>query len=128
MARKPHFEICVQSQFSAAHHLKGYKGTCERPHGHNWNIQVFVQFDELNNIGIGIDFCDVKRVVQQIVDKLDHTDLNTLPQFKDKNPSSENIAAYLYWELSKKLTDEKIQVTKVGVNETPNFGLVYWEE
>ena len=128
MVSKAHFEICVKSQFSAAHHLKGYKGTCEKQHGHNWNIQVFVQFDELNNIGIGIDFCDVKRAVQQIVDKLDHTDLNTLPQFQDKNPSSENIAAYLYRELSEKLTSEKIRVTKVGVNETPNFGLVYWEE
>jgi len=128
MVSKPHFEICVQSQFSAAHHLNGYKGTCERQHGHNWQVKVFVQYTELDEIGIGIDFCDITKALHNILAELDHTDLNTLPQFKQKNPSCENIAAYLYKALAKKLTREKIRVSKVTVSETPNCGVVYWEE
>jgi len=128
MARKPHFEIRVQDEFSGAHHLRGYQGVCERTHGHNWTVEVFVEFSELNETGIGIDFYNVKDAVHSVLQELDHNDLNTLPQFQHKNPTCENVAAYLYGELTHRLNIGKTRVTKVGVSETKNFGIFYREE
>lgn len=128
MKKKPHFEICVKAGFSGAHHLTGYKGDCERPHGHNWDVRIFVECDELNEAGIGIDFYEVKEAVQSILAELDHRDLNTLSQFQHNNPTCENVAAYIYSALSGKLNREGIRITKVGVSETEEFGVFYWQE
>jgi len=128
MASKPHFEICVRSEFSGAHHLKGYKGDCERTHGHNWTVEVVVECNKLDETGIGIDFYDVDNAVQSVLKELDHRDLNTLDQFQDKNPTCENVAAYLYGELTSMLNRKNIRLKKIGVRETQNFGVFYWEE
>ncbi|OEU78674.1 MAG: 6-carboxytetrahydropterin synthase QueD [Desulfobacterales bacterium C00003060] len=122
------FEVYVQTHFSAAHYLRGYQGDCARIHGHNWTIDVFVKCNELDEIGIGVDFKDIKQAVKGVLQRLDHFNLNALPAFKDVNPSSENIAKYLYVELSKKLNSEVVKVSKVKVCETPGAGACYWEE
>ncbi len=128
MPRKPHFEIRVQAEFSAAHHLRGYQGACEGPHGHNWTVEVFVECTELNHVGIGIDFYDVKDAVQRVLAEFDHRDLNTLTQFQNENPTCENVAAYLYNELTRRLNSTKTRVTKVGVSECEDFGVYYWDQ
>jgi len=122
-----HYEIHVQTHFSAAHHLRGYPGNCENPHGHNWTVDVYIECDNLNEIGIGIDFRDVKAVVKGLLKELDHVDLNTLPQFQNENPSSENVAKYLYRELKRHLEAPEVRVTKVRVAESPTCGVTYWE-
>jgi len=126
-AETPHYEIYAQTHFSAAHHLRGYPGNCKKPHGHNWTVDVYVECDELNEIGIGIDFRDVKAAVKGILEELDHTDLNILPQFQNENPSSENVAKYLYQELRRSLQAPGVRLTKVRVAETPACGVWYWE-
>ncbi len=75
-----------------------------------------------------MDFKDIKQAVKGVLQRLDHFNLNALPAFKDVNPSSENIAKYLYVELSKKLNSEVVKVSKVKVCETPGAGACYWEE
>lgn len=122
------FEVYVKTQFSAAHSLKGYPGDCARVHGHNWIIEVFVKCKELDEIGIGIDFRDIKQSVKDVLQGLDHFNLNDLPAFKDVNPTSENIAKLLYKELGKKLNSDVVKVSKVKVSETPGAGAFYWEE
>ena len=122
------FEVYVKTQFSAAHSLKGYPGDCARVHGHNWIIEVFVKCKELDEIGIGIDFRDIKQSVKDVLQGLDHFNLNDLPAFKDVNPTSENIAKFLYKEVGKKLNSDVVKVSKVKVSETPGAGAVYWEE
>ena len=122
------FEVYVKTQFSAAHSLKGYPGNCARVHGHNWIIKVFVNCKELDEIGIGIDFRDIKQSVKDVLQGLDHFNLNDLPAFKDVNPTSENIAKLLYKELGKKLNSDVVKVSKVKVSETPGAGAFYWEE
>ena len=122
------FEVYVKTQFSAAHSLKGYPGDCARVHGHNWIIEVFVKCKELDEIGIGIDFRDIKQSVKDVLQGLDHFNLNDLPAFKDVNPTSENIAKFLYKELGKKLNSDVVKVSKVKVSETPGAGAFYWEE
>jgi 6-pyruvoyltetrahydropterin/6-carboxytetrahydropterin synthase len=122
------FEVYVKSHFSAAHRLVGYPGDCARVHGHNWIIEVFVRCAELDSIGIGIDFRDIKTAVKAVLSDLDHSDLNDLAAFKEENPTSENIARFLYKELSQKLNTQQIMVSKVKVSETPGAGAFYWEE
>jgi 6-pyruvoyltetrahydropterin/6-carboxytetrahydropterin synthase len=121
------YEIYIETHFSAAHHLRNYQGKCEAPHGHNWIVEVYVQCESLNEIGIGIDFKDVKNAVKEVLEDLDHKDLNELPIFSKENPTSENIAKYLYKELSQTLNNENIKVSKIKVCETPGSGSLYWE-
>ena len=122
------FEIVVESHFSAAHCLKGYAGDCARTHGHNWTVEVYVRCRELNEIGIGIDFRDIKQHMEEILKELDHAHLNELPPFRAQNPTSENIARYLYRELRTRLNTETVAVSRIKVSETPGAGTFYWEE
>ena len=122
------FEVYVKTHFSAAHSLTGYPGDCSRVHGHNWIIEVFVQCTELDKIGIGIDFREIKFAVKDVLKSLDHFNLNELAAFKNVNPSSENIARFLFGELSEKLNSDAVRVSKVKVCETPGAGAFYWEE
>lgn len=122
------YEVYVKTHFSAAHKLRGYPGDCSRVHGHNWIVEVFVRSTELNEIGIAIDFRDIRKAVKQVIAKMDHLDLNDLPAFSVENPTSENIARYLYKELSKSLNCGSIRVSRVKVCETPGAGALYWEE
>jgi 6-pyruvoyltetrahydropterin/6-carboxytetrahydropterin synthase len=122
------FEVYVKTHFSAAHRLEGYPGDCARSHGHNWIVEVHVRCRELNSIGIGMDFRDIKQAVKEVVHQLDHHDLNELAPFETMNPTSENIAKYLYQELSNTLNSNSARVSKVKVSETPGAGAWYWEE
>ena len=54
------FEIDIQREFASAHCLKGYNGNCSEVHGHNWVVQAFVQAQELDEIGIAMDFRALK--------------------------------------------------------------------
>ena len=122
------YEVYVKTHFSAAHCLDGYPGDCARLHGHNWIVEVYVQCKKLNDIGIGIDFRDIKIAVKDVMEGLDHFNLNDLPAFQNINPSSENIAKFLYKEISKRINSDVISVSKVKVSETPGAGAFYWEE
>ncbi|UCD87143.1 MAG: 6-carboxytetrahydropterin synthase QueD [Desulfobacterales bacterium] len=122
------FEVYVRTHFSAAHSLEGYPGDCARLHGHNWAVEVFVKCKDLDEIGIGIDFKDIEQAVRAVLKGLDHFNLNELPAFEDVNPSSENVAKFLYKALGNRLNSDRVQVSKVKVSETPRAGASYWEE
>lgn len=122
------YEVYVKTHFSAAHALRGYSGDCARTHGHNWIIEVYVKCKALDSIGIGVDFRDIKTAVKEVLSGLDHFDLNDLPAFEEVNPTSENIAKYLYYEIGKNLNSDIVCVSKVKVCETPGAGAFYWEE
>lgn len=117
------FEVKVESHFSSAHHLLNYDGKCENPHGHNWKVEIYAQGENLDASGILIDFKILKKELNEILDRLDHFDLNTLEELKDISPSSENIAKFIYTEIKKKIP----QITKVCVWETERARATYWE-
>jgi 6-pyruvoyltetrahydropterin/6-carboxytetrahydropterin synthase len=121
-------EVYVKTHFSAAHCLEGYPGDCARLHGHNWIIEVYVRCERLNEIGIGVDFREIKDSIREVLQGLDHFNLNELPAFRSVNPTSENIARFLYKELGRILNSDGIRVSKVKVSETPGAGAFYWEE
>ena len=101
------YELMVETDFSAAHQLRGYKGSCERLHGHNWKVQVFLEGEELDETGMLIDFKEIKKKTDKLMEKLDHQYLNELPKFGKINPTTENIAKYIFGELSKKINNIK---------------------
>jgi 6-pyruvoyltetrahydropterin/6-carboxytetrahydropterin synthase len=90
------YSIKVESDFSAAHNLRGYKGKCESLHGHNWKIEVVAAKNKLDKLGMVLDFTHLKAELHKILDVLDHKYLNNIPYFKKANPTSENIAKYIY--------------------------------
>jgi len=121
------FEVSIKAQFSAAHRLEGYRGACEDLHGHNWDVEVFVVGEELDESGILVDFRVVREAVEAEIETLDHTDLNEHPAFVAGNPTSENIARLLFAQLSQRLGGEQFRVSRVSVNETPGSKASYWE-
>jgi len=121
------FELMVDTTFAAAHQLRGYKGKCEQLHGHNWKVQVHVVAEKLNDIDIAMDFHDLKELLDEVITPLDHSFLNDIFPFTEKNPSSENIAKWLYDSLNKKLSDEHVQVSAVTVWESETAAATYYE-
>src|ERR1700722_6281974 len=97
------FEVSVDETFSAGHALRGYKGKCENPHGHNYKVRLTVQGPQLDSIGLLFDFVHLKQVLHGVIDGMDHKYLNDQPPFIELNPSAENIAKYLYDEVSRGL-------------------------
>ncbi len=122
------YEIYVKDHFSAAHALKGYQGNCSKLHGHNWIIEVCIKCVQLNSIGIGVDFREIKAKLKRIIKSFDHVNLNDLDEFIDFNPTSENIARIIFERLSKEFNTADIKVSKVKVCETPGCGSSYAEE
>ena len=118
------FEVKVETSFSAAHHLLNYKGKCENQHGHNWKVEVYVQGEVLDKSNILVDFKVLKREVNEIMELLDHKDINELDAFKNQSPSSEFIAKFIY----EKVREVFPTVSKVSVWETPTSCASYFEE
>jgi 6-pyruvoyltetrahydropterin/6-carboxytetrahydropterin synthase len=112
---------------SAAHQLRGYGGRCERLHGHNWKIEVYVTGRELGEDGLLIDFTRLKEATAALLENLDHTFLNEVEPFRNANPSSENIARYIYQSLSRDLDDRRVKVSKVTAWESENACATYME-
>ncbi|MFH1701831.1 MAG: 6-carboxytetrahydropterin synthase QueD [Nitrospirota bacterium] len=121
------FELMVETTFSAAHQLKGYKGKCEHLHGHNWKIEVHVIAERLNEIDIAMDFQEIKKITNEVIAPLDHSVLNEIFPFTEKNPSSENIAKWIYDSLIKKIDNENIRVSAVTVLESETSSATYYE-
>jgi len=120
------YDIFIKTHFAGAHHLRDYPGECEKPHGHNWKVEVMVRAAKLDNCGMGIDFKILKKIVKEVIDKLDHHDLNTLPWFQEKNPSSEYIAEFIFEEVNNLLPDDNCTLRRVMVMETDSQGLYYY--
>lgn len=121
------YEVTIIKSFSAAHMLTAIGGKCEELHGHNFKVEVTVAAQDLNSSGILVDFRDVKKWLQEILDNLDHKHLNEFPSFAGKNPSSENIAKYIYQKMKLKAWQVEIKVARVKVWESENAAVTYIE-
>jgi 6-pyruvoyltetrahydropterin/6-carboxytetrahydropterin synthase len=122
------YHLTVHSQFAAAHNLLHYQGDCENLHGHNWKVEVTVGAQMLDRSGLGVDFKVLKRETKKILEHLDHTYLNQLPAFQEVSPSSENIARYLFEQLTAVLNDGNVRVEKVNVWESDYACASYTED
>lgn len=122
------FELMVEASFSAAHQLRGYKGDCERMHGHNWKVQAHVLSEKLNEIDIAVDFHELKNLLAEVTAPLDHVYLNEIFPFTEKNPSSENISKWIYDTLKKKIAAPNIMLSAVTVWESETASATYYED
>ena len=122
------YEISVKTHFSAAHRLVGYNGPCANPHGHNWEVEVFLRGSKLSDIGMLVDFREIKAAFREAMEAMDHADLNAIAPFAAVNPTSESIARYLHGQLGAKLNGAHHWVYKVSVAETPGTTASYWDD
>ena len=125
---KPKWTLAVKAEFSACHRLRGYQGKCEAHHGHNFEVEVTVEGDRLDERGMVMDFGDLKKMTREVVDELDHSDLNELAAFAEDNPSSENIARHIFSRLEEKLAGHPARLASVAVAERSIQRAIYSED
>jgi 6-pyruvoyltetrahydropterin/6-carboxytetrahydropterin synthase len=117
------FELSVQSHFSAAHQVKGYSGDCASIHGHTYRVKAVMAADKLDDIGMAVDFRQIKDILEKILAGLDHKNLNDIRYFKENNATAEYIAKYIFIEMK-----EQIKTVKsVTVWEGYNNSVTYYE-
>lgn len=121
------FVLKTLLDFAAAHTLRGYPGDCAKMHGHNWKIEVQVCGEKLNDIGMVIDFKEIKRHAKEVVKELDHTYLNEHPHFENTNPTAENIAVYLYQEIERRIKTDLVKMHSITVWENDRNCVTYSE-
>ena len=119
------YELIVKGHFSSAHRVRGYKGKCEHLHGHNWLVEVTLRKGSLDRLGMVMDFKDIKKILNDMLDGYDHKYLNELPDFKRVNPTTENIARLLAGKLQKQLKPTGVKVVRVNVWESEQSGACY---
>ncbi len=122
------YTLKVVSDFASAHTLRDYPGACSRMHGHNWKVELEVQANTLDEVGMAVDFKVMKKAVREVTDDLDHYYLNEIEPFDKINPTAENIAAYLYKRLSTKLNNDSIKVSALTLWETERACVRYTED
>ncbi|MFO7870047.1 MAG: 6-carboxytetrahydropterin synthase QueD [Kiritimatiellia bacterium] len=119
------YELSLTTYFCAAHRLRGYSGKCERLHGHNWTVSVTVRGSELDSTGMLVDFGNIRKAVKHVLKKMDHSDLNDMEAFENRNPTSENIAVYIFESLSPVFDCDRYRIHRVTVSETPSSTASY---
>jgi 6-pyruvoyltetrahydropterin/6-carboxytetrahydropterin synthase len=89
------YEARVEAEFSAAHFLSHYHGKCEKLHGHNYKVRLWIRGGELDEGGMLVDFSLLKKALKESIAPLDHSNLNDLRIFKN-DPSAERIAKFIF--------------------------------
>ena len=120
------YKITVLSHFSGAHRLRFLHGKCEELHGHNWKIEVSVISNHMRKEGVVIDFGVLKQKLEKTLKSLDHTFLNDLPYFSKREPSSENIAKYIFDQLKGALKGHRVTLKGVTACESENACATYF--
>ncbi len=130
------YRVTRKIDFCYGHRLLNYEGKCRHLHGHNGRAEITLESEQLNELGMVLDFSDIKQVVSKWIDEnLDHRmimhkddpALSVLREMGeplyivDSNPTAENIAKLIY-----DFTAESgFPVTEVCLWETPNCYATY---
>jgi len=122
------FVLKIVTDFASAHSLRNYPGDCTRLHGHNWQVEVSVCSEVLDDNGIAIDFREIKKQTKLVIKRLDHQYLNEIKPFDVLNPTAENIAKYFFEEVGLLINSENVKVKEVLIWETPRSAVTYSEQ
>lgn len=113
------FAITTTRHFAAAHQLRLYDGSLEPLHGHNWRVRVTVAAEQLDAIGVVMDFHELERLVDAIITPWHNRHLNEVSAFAVDagrlNPSAENVALHIARSLA---LPNGVSLTEVEVWET----------
>ena len=122
------WRLAVRSEFSAGHALRHYRGKCEQMHGHNFAVELVVEGDKLDSeTEILVDFSVLKKHLGRVLEGLDHGLLNERPPFDRINPSSENLARYIWQQLAPEMSELGVRLHSVSVGEKAGQGAMYME-
>ena len=121
------YEIRVEKEFAAAHYLREYQGKCENLHGHNWKVEVRFRSGGLDKAGMLLDFRKAREIVWDALERFDHKYLNDVDEFKEANPTTENVARIVYHAVRAK-TPAGVTVASVTCWESERCGATYFEE
>ena len=113
----------VRSRFEAAHHLTAYRGAPEPTHGHSWTIEAALRASELDDEGMGFDFVAVKAALDELARRFDHRDINTVPPYDARSPTTEHLAAFFFGALREALPGAPL--FEVTVWEGPDCSATY---
>ena len=114
-------EIFKTFTFDSAHKLTGVPEghKCSRIHGHTFRVDLHVCGDVDSHSGFVIDFAEIAKAFNPILEDLDHTYLNDIEGLE--NPTSENIARWIWVRLKPNLKG----LCRIVIMETPNAGCSY---
>jgi 6-pyruvoyltetrahydropterin/6-carboxytetrahydropterin synthase len=115
------YKVRVEGRFAAAHALRGYDGSCERIHGHNFTVTAVAETAVLDDVGMAVDFKALDALLNDVLAVLDHRNLNELDAFAERNATAENIAAFVYRELAPHLEALGAKLRRVTVEESPKY-------
>lgn len=125
------YAISAFGHFDAAHFLRGYPGKCANIHGHRWKVEISLQGEELDDMGILIDFMDVKNMLKDVLEVFDHKMINEIAPFDTLNPTAENIARFIFEQMTGRLkvgTGSNVTITRVTVWESEAASAAYFRE
>jgi 6-pyruvoyltetrahydropterin/6-carboxytetrahydropterin synthase len=112
----------LQSDALSEEQNRATYGKCNNPygHGHNYALEVTVSGQVSEDTGMVCDLVDLDDAVNRnVVEKFDHQNLNTLPEFTKLVPTTENLAAVIYDILKRDFTAahlEKIRIEETAMN------------
>ncbi|HEY96331.1 MAG TPA: 6-carboxytetrahydropterin synthase QueD [Dehalococcoidia bacterium] len=122
------YRISIERHFDAAHYLREYEGKCENLHGHRYKVTANLKTDKLDEIGLAFDFTVLKKSIDKILERFDHTCLNDIDPFTSINPSSENIASTICSELKPYLEGKTVEIESIQVWESPDAWVTYFPD
>lgn len=112
------WQLTVREGFSSAHALRHYQGKCENLHGHNYMVEMTVEGEVLTtDTELVTDFSILKKILRAELALIDHCNLNETYPFETMNPSSENIARYLWQRIKPQLKDLPVELYTMSVSE-----------
>jgi 6-pyruvoyltetrahydropterin/6-carboxytetrahydropterin synthase len=117
--------LSVSQSFDAAHFLNGYPGNCANIHGHTWKVEVTITGSKLDSLGMVVDFREVREKLAKVLEQFDHVLINEIAPFDRINPTSENLAYFIFQQMKKQL--EGFQLKLVKVWESENTWVAYEE-
>ncbi|HYO14283.1 MAG TPA: 6-carboxytetrahydropterin synthase QueD [Thermoanaerobaculia bacterium] len=104
--------------FAAAHAIRGHTRGCQNLHGHNYRVRVHLRAGELDELGMVLDFADLKAMMQEILGPFDHQVINDIPPFDERNTTAELLSRYVFEEVARRLAgQERVRVVRVEVWE-----------
>lgn len=113
------YTLGLKRHFDAAHFLKNYRGKCASIHGHRWEVEVIVEGEDLDEIGMLVDFTALKNMLDGLLEQLDHKLLNEQSLLEGTNPTAEHLCRVLYRALENRLPCGTV-LKAVKIWETPD--------
>ena len=125
--------------FCYGHRLLNYNGKCQHLHGHNGIVEIEIESDSLDELGMVVDFGEIRKAVKGWIDSnLDHkmilcrqdpvieflAQMGEPLYIMDENPTAENIAKHIY----KQVQSQGFKVREIRLWETPSSYASYQEE